>query len=108
MTLTLLQAVLDPLQKHHATGLVLDVFLQGNRTFVTPPRDGNPSIWVVVGKILFTQRDGGGIKRLKSYEIGVVFFWPDGRDEFAIFDARQLWDRYIDPKEIQLELWPGL
>lgn len=103
--MTLETVAVDLIRPHIERGWALDVFLKSHTLSVNPPTAVMPaSVWVYVGGWLFKDKAGDERIKLKSHQIGVAFYWRDGRNEHAIFDARRLWEEIVNPKPVQLEL----
>lgn len=66
---------------------------------------GDPDTYIYWGNSMYLDRAGDAPLKLKAYQMGVVFFWHDGRTEHAVFDMRELWDDLVNPKPKQLSLW---
>jgi len=94
------------IRRHVESSWTLEAFTARQRCEVIPARNGQPSVWVMVGGRLSPTHDGGKCIRLRPHQIGVAFYWPGGRDEYAVFDVRRLWDDIVNPKPVQLEMWP--
>lgn len=99
------EVAISCLKRYIERGWELDAFLSIHLGQVSPAVNDQPAIWLTCGGILFPQRDGGEGIRLKKHQIGVAFYWPDGRAEHGIFDARKLWEEIVDPKPVQLSLF---
>lgn len=105
---TLHAAAITYLRRQIDHGHSLDSFLRWQPRSVTPAILPAPAIWLYVGGHMFADAVGDHRIRLKPHQIGVTFCWRDGRNEHAIFDARKLWDDIVNPKPVQLCLWPEI
>lgn len=94
----------DYLRRHIERGCQLTALLVAHPCAMTPSTDTTPSVWVKVGGLMFADPAGDERVKLKLYQIGVAFYWRDGRNEHAVFDARQLWDDIVNPKPVQLAM----
>jgi hypothetical protein len=80
----------------------LEWYLKGKPGGACP---GDPAIWYAVGSCLFENRDGTGARiELKRDEIGVIFYYRDGRSSYAVFSVPVIWDDIVNPKPEQLRL----
>lgn len=102
---TLHTAATDYLRRHIDAGWSLDRLLAAHPCDMTPATDTAPSVWIKVGECMFADRAGDVRVKLKPHQIGVAFYWRDGRNEHAVFDARQLWDDIVNPKPVQLNFF---
>ena len=105
-SLSLQATATDYLRQHIARGWPLDKFLAGHPCEATPSTADTPSIWIKVGGCMFADPRGDEPVKLKPYQIGVAFYWRDGHNEHAVYDARRLWDDIVNPKPVQLSFWP--
>lgn len=101
----LLAVAQDVVRRHIECGYTLEGFLSSHHAEVSKRGEDAPSVWVTVGGSIFPVREGGQTIRLKPYQIGIAFYWPDGRDEHAVYDVRALWQGIVNPPPKQLSLW---
>lgn len=88
-------------------GWTLEAFLAARKVEFYPGAGTLPTIWIIVGRWLYLDAAGDKCIRLKPHEIGVAFHDKSGHNQHAIFDARRLWDDILNPKPVQLTLWPA-
>ena len=103
--MSLLTTATAYLRRHIDAGCPLDTLLAAHPCDMTPSTASTPSIWVKVGGVMFADPAGDVRVKLKPHQIGVAFYWRDGRNEYAVFDARQLWDDIVNPKPVQLDFF---
>lgn len=102
------------IRKYIDWGWTLEAFLAARKVEFYPGAGTLPTIWIVVGRWLYLDAAGDKCIRLKPHEIGVAFHYRDGvaevdgHNQHVIFNVRRLWDDILNPKPVQLPLWPDL
>ena len=104
--ISLRDAAMEHLKFACETGWTLEAVLARKCGSCSPAQDDVPAIWITQGMgYLFPTRDGGERIKIKAGQIGVAFYYPDGRAEHGVFDVRKLWEEMTGERPRQLMLW---
>ena len=96
-------------ERHHHYGYTLKGFLKCHSGGGSPKQGNRPVIqWVMNNSNLhWSDMDREPI-HVQYGQIGVLLKWAEDREEYAIFDIRELWAEVVNPQPIQpvqLLLW---
>jgi|CXWL01.1.fsa_nt_gi hypothetical protein len=104
--MNLREVAFEVINRHYEAGYTLDNLTRTIVGTCSPADDEKPAVWTNLGAgYLFGQRDGGERIKLKYGQIGVAFYWKDGRCEHGIFDVKELWEEVTGVRAVQLSLW---